>query len=49
MEDFYDRRAETIFVSTMHKAKGCEFDNVIIMLDGFYPDTDEEKDFYMLP
>lgn len=43
MEDFYDRRAETIFVSTMHKAKGCEFDNVIIMLDGFYPDTDEEK------
>ena len=43
LEDFYNEGAETIFVSTMHKAKGREFDNVFIVLDGFYPNTDEDK------
>jgi ATP-dependent DNA helicase RecQ len=33
LEDFYGERVETIFVSTMHKAKGREFDNVFLMLD----------------
>lgn len=32
LEDFAGKRmgSETIFVSTMHKAKGCEFDNVFL-------------------
>jgi ATP-dependent DNA helicase RecQ len=34
LEDFYDEEnGETIFVSTIHKAKGREFDNVFLMLD----------------
>ncbi len=33
LEDFYDDNMETIFVSTIHKAKGREFDNVYLMLD----------------
>lgn len=43
LEDFYDEKVETVFVSTMHKAKGREFDNVFLMLDGFYPNSDEER------
>ncbi|MDN3658139.1 RecQ family ATP-dependent DNA helicase [Ferruginibacter paludis] len=43
LEDFYSENGETIFVSTIHKAKGKEFDNVFIMLDNFNPTTDEEK------
>ncbi|NLX77903.1 MAG: RecQ family ATP-dependent DNA helicase [Clostridiaceae bacterium] len=43
LEDFYDEKTKTILVSTMHKAKGREFDNVFIMLDNFVPKTDEEK------
>jgi len=43
LEDFYDEKVETIFVSTMHKAKGREFDNVFVMLDGFYPNDDERR------
>jgi len=35
--------ADTIFVSTMHGAKGKEFDNVFIMLNQFYANTDEKK------
>ncbi|HOM02335.1 MAG TPA: RecQ family ATP-dependent DNA helicase [Acetivibrio sp.] len=42
MEDFFTEGLETIFVSTIHKAKGREFDNVFLMLDGFNPKTDEE-------
>ncbi|WP_211290037.1 UvrD-helicase domain-containing protein [Mucilaginibacter auburnensis] len=34
LEDFYKRDTETIFVSTIHKAKGREFDNLFLMLDG---------------
>ncbi len=43
LEDFINENGETIFVSTIHKAKGKEFDNVFIMLDNFNPTTDEEK------
>ncbi len=43
LEDFYNEKGETIFVSTIHKAKGKEFDNVFIMLDNFNPSTDEAK------
>ncbi len=32
-EDFYDDEAETVFVSTIHKAKGSEFDTVYMLLN----------------
>ena len=41
LEDFFNESIETIFVSTIHKAKGREFDNVILMLDQFNTGTDE--------
>jgi ATP-dependent DNA helicase RecQ len=43
LEDFVHGNGETIFVSTIHKAKGKEFDNVFLMLENFNPTTDEEK------
>ena len=43
LEDFFNENGETIFVSTIHKAKGKEFDNVFLMLDNFNADTDEAK------
>jgi len=43
MEDFVGENIETIFVSTMHKAKGREFDNVFLLLDGFKPVTAEAR------
>ena len=43
LEDFINADVETVLVSTIHKAKGKEFDNVILMLDGFNPDNDERK------
>jgi ATP-dependent DNA helicase RecQ len=43
LEDFYNENGETIFVSTIHKAKGKEFDNVFIMLENINPATDEAK------
>jgi len=43
LEDFISATGETIFVSTIHKAKGREFDNVFLLLDGFNPETDEKK------
>jgi len=42
-EDFLGQDNETIFVSTMHKAKGREFDNIFIMLDRFDVSQDDEK------
>lgn len=42
-EDFQQQDGETILVSTMHKAKGREFDNVYILSDGFVPVTDQDK------
>lgn len=43
LENFYNEGGETIFVSTIHKAKGKEFDNVFILLENFNPITDEAK------
>ncbi|HLX92410.1 MAG TPA: 3'-5' exonuclease, partial [Puia sp.] len=43
LEDFYGSNGDTIFVSTFHKAKGREFDNVFIMLADFLVATDEES------
>ena len=43
LEDFSDTKGETIFVSTIHKSKGKEFDNIFLMLNGIIPDTDAKK------
>lgn len=43
LEDFYSENNEIIFVSTIHKAKGREFDNVFLMLDQFDSNSDEAK------
>jgi ATP-dependent DNA helicase RecQ len=43
LEDFLNENWETIFVSTIHKAKGKEFDNVFLVLENFNPTTDEAK------
>ncbi len=43
LEDFFGKNSETIFVSTMHKAKGKEFDNVYVLLDTFHLQTDDAK------
>jgi ATP-dependent DNA helicase RecQ len=43
LEDFTSANGETIFVSTIHKAKGKEFDNVFLMLNGFNADSDAKK------
>lgn len=43
IEDFTGVNGETIFVSTIHKAKGKEFDSVFLMLDNFNPDNNEKK------
>lgn len=43
LEDFSGTNGESIFVSTIHKAKGKEFDNVFLMLENFTPDIDEKK------
>ena len=43
LEDFVSTTGETIFVSTIHKAKGKEFDNVFLMLNGFDSDSDAKK------
>ncbi len=48
MEDFINIDTETIYVSTIHKAKGKEFDNIFVMLNGFKPDNDENRrQFYV--
>jgi ATP-dependent DNA helicase RecQ len=43
LEDFFKENGETIFVSTIHKAKGKEFDNVFLVVENFNPVTDEAK------
>jgi ATP-dependent DNA helicase RecQ len=43
MEDFFHENGEIIFVSTIHKAKGKEFDNVFLLLENFNPDSEENK------
>ena len=42
-EDFYDKNQESICIATLHKAKGREFEHVIIILSDFYNSTEEEK------
>lgn len=43
LEDFLGENGETIFVSTIHKAKGKEFDNVFMLLDNYDFAGDEKK------
>lgn len=43
LEDFISTNGETIFVSTIHKAKGKEFDNVFLLLENFDASEDENK------
>lgn len=43
MEDFYREQGETILISTIHKAKGKEFDNVIVLAEGFDCTTDIQR------
>ncbi len=43
LEDFISQYGETIIVSTIHKAKGKEFDNVFLMLDNFNTSSDDSK------
>ena len=42
-EDFYADENETVFVSTVHKSKGREFDTVYLLLNNCHAYTDEEK------
>lgn len=42
-EDFYRDDCESVFVSTIHRSKGREFDNVYMMLSGNTASTDEER------
>lgn len=43
LEDFFSENGETVFVSTIHKAKGKEFDNVFLLLENFNVSGDQEK------
>lgn len=43
IEDFLGEDVETILVSTMHKAKGQEFDSVIVLLNGCFDASSEAK------
>jgi ATP-dependent DNA helicase RecQ len=43
LEDFFNENGETIFVSTIHNAKGKEFDIVFLMLENINPTTDEAR------
>jgi ATP-dependent DNA helicase RecQ len=43
LDDLYDASGGMITVSTIHKAKGREFDHVFLLLDKRGPLTDEEK------
>ena len=42
-EDFYAYEKETVFVSTIHKAKGREFETVYLLLENCRAGNDEEK------
>lgn len=42
-EDFYDNQNRVIMVSTMHKAKGKQFDKVYMLLNRFEEKTEEKK------
>lgn len=48
VEDFLSIDSEVIYASTIHKAKGKEFENVFLLFRNFTPQTDEEKrQFYV--
>ena len=42
LNDFFGESGETIFVSTIHKVKGKEFDHVFLMLNNFNLSSDEK-------
>lgn len=41
-EDFYRYESEIVYISTIHKAKGREFDNVFMMLDNTRINEDDD-------
>ncbi len=41
LEDFNSGSSEIIYVSTIHKAKGKEFDNIFLLLNKFKANTDD--------
>ena len=41
-EDFYQESKGSVYVSTIHKTKGKEFDKVFLLLNSFQGNTDEE-------
>ena len=43
LEDFTKNNKDTIFVSTMHKSKGREFDNIFLLLDDFLISSEDKK------
>ncbi len=43
LEDFVSTNDNAYYVSTIHKSKGREFDNVVIMLDKFELNNEEQK------
>lgn len=43
LEDFIRIGTDTVYISTIHKAKGKEFDNVYILSNQLRPDRDELK------
>lgn len=48
LEDFYSASGQTIYVSTIHKAKGKEFDHVFLLLQDLQIRTDDDRrDLYV--
>lgn len=48
LEDFISENGETIFVSTIHKAKGKEFDNVYLLLEDFdFTENEKKRQLYV--
>lgn len=43
IDDLIDHDSETVYISTMHKSKGREFNNVFLMLPGYDFSTPERK------
>lgn len=43
ISDFYTEKAEQVWVSTMHKSKGHEYNHVVILLDDFPPYSEANK------
>ena len=43
LEDFYSVQGETIIISTIHKAKGKEFDNIFLLLNEIETPSEERK------